>query len=65
MRWRKNENALSRYIQRHQRDMFIGALIDLGADAHKLERELKKLKLGGYHLHVARQPKIRHRGREV
>jgi len=38
-------------------DMFIGALIDLGADAHKLERELKKLKLGGYHLHVARQQK--------
>ena len=38
-------------------DMFIGALIDLGADARKLERELQKLKLGGYHLHVARQQK--------
>ncbi len=38
-------------------DMFIGALIDLGADARRLERELKKLKLGGYHLHVARQQK--------
>ena len=38
-------------------DMFIGALIDLGVDARKLERELKKLKLGGYHLHVARQQK--------
>jgi uncharacterized protein (TIGR00299 family) protein len=38
-------------------DMFIGALIDLGADAHKLERELKKLKLDGYHLHIARQQK--------
>jgi len=38
-------------------DMFVGALIDLGADAAKLERELKKLKLGGYHLHVARQQK--------
>jgi uncharacterized protein (TIGR00299 family) protein len=38
-------------------DMFIGALIDLGADARKLERELKKLKLDGYHLHVARQQK--------
>jgi uncharacterized protein (TIGR00299 family) protein len=38
-------------------DMFIGALIDLGADARKLERELKKLKLGGYHLHVARKQK--------
>ena len=38
-------------------DMFIGALIDLGVDAHKLEHELGKLKLGGYHLHVARQHK--------
>jgi hypothetical protein len=38
-------------------DMFIGALIDLGADALQLERELKKLKLGGYHLHVARKQK--------
>ena len=38
-------------------DMFIGALIDLGVDAHKLERELGKLKLDGYHLHVARQHK--------
>jgi uncharacterized protein (TIGR00299 family) protein len=38
-------------------DMFIGALIDLGADARRLERELKKLKLDGYHLHVARQQK--------
>jgi uncharacterized protein (TIGR00299 family) protein len=38
-------------------DMFIGALIDLGADARQLERELKKLKLGGYHLHVARKQK--------
>ena len=38
-------------------DMFIGALLDLGVDAHKLARELEKLKLGGYHLHVARQHK--------
>src|ERR1035441_2666232 len=38
-------------------DMLVGALIDLGADARKLERELKKLKLGGYHLHVARKQK--------
>jgi len=36
-------------------DMFLGALIDLGVDAGKLERELRKLKLGGYHLHVARE----------
>ncbi len=38
-------------------DMFIGALIDLGVDARKLELELKKLKLDGYHLHVARKQK--------
>jgi uncharacterized protein (TIGR00299 family) protein len=38
-------------------DMFIGALIDLGVDAVRLERELKKLKLGGYHLHVTRKQK--------
>ena len=38
-------------------DMFVGALIDLGADADKLERELKKLNLGGYHLHIARKQK--------
>lgn len=36
-------------------DMFIGALLDLGVDPLKLERELKKLKLDGYHLHVGRQ----------
>lgn len=35
-------------------DMFIAALIDLGVEAQELERELKKLKLGGYHVHVAR-----------
>ena len=28
-------------------DMFIGAMIDLGADAHKLEHELEKLKPTG------------------
>ena len=33
-------------------DMFIGALLDLGVDAHKLARELEKLKLDGFHLHV-------------
>ena len=38
-------------------DMFIGAMIDLGADSHKLEHELEKLKLDGYHLHVARKQK--------
>jgi uncharacterized protein (TIGR00299 family) protein len=38
-------------------DMFLGALIDLGVDARKLERELARLKLRGYHLHVARRHK--------
>jgi pyridinium-3,5-bisthiocarboxylic acid mononucleotide nickel chelatase len=36
-------------------DMFLGALIDLGVDAQKLERELKKLKLAGYRLNVVRK----------
>ena len=35
-------------------DMFIGGLIDLGVDAGRLTRELEKLRLEGYHLHVAR-----------
>ena len=35
-------------------DMFVGALIDLGADAAALERELAKLRIEGYHLHVRR-----------
>jgi uncharacterized protein (TIGR00299 family) protein len=38
-------------------DMFIGALIGLGVDAYKLERELGKLKLDGYRLHAARKQK--------
>jgi len=38
-------------------DMFLGALIDLGADARKLERELKKLQLGGWRLQVLRKQK--------
>ncbi len=38
-------------------DMFIAALLDLGVDSKKLERELKKLKLDGYHLHISRQQK--------
>ena len=35
-------------------DMFLGALIDLGADFHRLEHELEKLGVGGFHVHVAR-----------
>lgn len=38
-------------------DMFIGALIDLGVDTQALERELRKLRLGGYHLHSSRARK--------
>jgi uncharacterized protein (TIGR00299 family) protein len=34
-------------------DMFLGALIDLGVNPTALNRELKKLGLEGYHLHVA------------
>src|SRR5690349_14351563 len=38
-------------------DMFIGALLDLGVDAHDVEHDLEKLKLEGYHLHVSRAHK--------
>src|SRR5436190_7459209 len=38
-------------------DMFIGALLDLGLDAHRLEQELVKLHLDGYHVHVTRSQK--------
>ena len=36
-------------------DMFIGAMLDLGVDAHEFEHELEKLGLKEYHLHVSRQ----------
>src|SRR6185369_13199329 len=39
-------------------DMFIGALIDLGVDARKLEQELRKLQLEGWHSHVTRGEKM-------
>jgi uncharacterized protein (DUF111 family) len=35
-------------------DMFLGAMIDLGVTPDRLEAELRKLRLSGYHLHVAR-----------
>ncbi len=38
-------------------DMFIGAMLDLGVDLHRLERELEKLHLHGFHLHASRQKK--------
>ena len=38
-------------------DMFLGAMLDLGVDAARLETELAKLGVGGFHLHVARQTK--------
>ena len=36
-------------------DMFLGALVDLGVDFPKLEGELTRLDLGGYHLSLSRQ----------
>ena len=38
-------------------DMFVGAMLDLGAPLATLERGLKKLRLDGYHLHVGRRQK--------
>jgi pyridinium-3,5-bisthiocarboxylic acid mononucleotide nickel chelatase len=38
-------------------DMFLGAMIDLGLDPRALERELEKLGLAGWQLHVARGKK--------
>ena len=38
-------------------DMLIGALLDLGVDFARIERELRKLQLHGYHLHAERRQK--------
>ena len=38
-------------------DMFLGAMIDLGVDAKKLENELSKLNLEGYLINVSRKTK--------
>ena len=38
-------------------DMFVGALIDLGVVTQKLERELKKLNVGGWRLQIVRKQK--------
>jgi hypothetical protein len=46
-------------------DMLIGALVDLGVDARALERELARLGVGGYHLHVGRGSKSGIQGTKV
>jgi uncharacterized protein (TIGR00299 family) protein len=38
-------------------DMFLGALVDLGVEFQRLDGELRKLNLPGYHLHASRQKK--------
>ncbi|MBM3824825.1 MAG: nickel pincer cofactor biosynthesis protein LarC [Verrucomicrobia bacterium] len=38
-------------------DMFLGALLDLGVSLEALERELRRLGVGGYHLHASRRQK--------
>lgn len=43
-------------------DMLLGALIDLGMKFDDLERELKKLRLDGYHLHASPGEKSHIRG---
>jgi len=39
-------------------DMFIGAMLDLGLELEHLKRELAKLHMEGYHLHVSRAKRM-------
>jgi pyridinium-3,5-bisthiocarboxylic acid mononucleotide nickel chelatase len=43
-------------------DMFVGAMLDLGVDFHRLEDELEKLHLHEFHLHAARGQKANIQG---
>lgn len=43
-------------------DMMIGALLDLGVDFAQIQRELAKLKLEGYHLHLSRAKRFQIEG---
>ena len=43
-------------------DMFLGAMIDLGVDLPRLEQELAKLSLRGYHLHAHRAKRFQIEG---
>lgn len=38
-------------------DMFVGALLDLGVDGCELERQLSKIGISGYHIHIRRAQK--------
>src|SRR5437867_2284545 len=46
-------------------DMFLGAMVDLGADVHTLERELGKLRLEGWQIHAARGQKANIEGVKI
>ena len=58
--WRIANNVKTLYLDIFSGisgDMFIGALMDLGVDAHQFEHELERLPLDGYHVHISRQQK--------